>query len=67
MSTIYQRRDFAIRLFADGSDAALTIDSPEGTQWEKRWPRTLIDLASAIPKELSDAVRNSISGSEVTS
>ena len=66
MSTIYQRRDFAVRLFADGSDAVLTIASPEGTKWETRTPRNLIDHASAIPKELSDAVRKSISASEVT-
>jgi hypothetical protein len=66
MSTIYQRRDFAIRLFADGSDAVLTIASPEGTKWETRRPRSLIDRASAVPKELSDAVRKSVSASEVT-
>src|SRR5262249_28698611 len=67
MPTIYQRRDFEIRLFADGSEAVLTIDSPEGRKRERRMPRTLIDRASTIPKQMSDAVRSSISARKAVS
>jgi hypothetical protein len=64
---IYQRSDFAIRLFADGSEAVLTIDSPEGRKLEMRVPRTLIESASTIPKQVSDAVRTSISAGQAVS
>lgn len=64
MPTIYQRRDYTIRLYPDGCDAVLTVDSPEGAKRETRMPRALVDLAYALPKELSDAVLLSLSPSE---
>jgi hypothetical protein len=64
MPTIYERRDYAVRLAKDGRDAVLTIESPDGEKRETRLPHSLIDGASALPKELSEAVAASLAGSE---
>ena len=61
MTTSYVRHDIVMHLSAEGAAAVLTVHSPEGTTWERRVPRTLVDGTSTIPEPLRETVRSAVS------